>query len=170
MILYSERLYEMLQATGLLRYFGAIQRPEAEADCKWSNHIVVVGMNALGREIVARLNQNGESVLAIDTDPKKLEGLMPATTIIGNVEYESLVDEFALHKAKLVVSALQIEDVNHLLAYRCRNAGVPCAIHAFDVSMVEDLLDLGTAYLLMPAMDGVVRQRQAMHTEGVIEK
>ena len=65
---------------------------------------------------------------------------------------------------------MQIEDVNHLLAYRCRNAGVPCAIHAFDVSMVDDLLDLGTAYLLMPAMDGVLRQRQVMRTEGVIDK
>ena len=170
MIIYSERIYEALTATGILRYFGAIQQPDTEANCKWANHIIVVGMNALGREIVARLNQSGESVLAIDTDPKKLEGLLPASTTIGNVEYESLVDEIALHKAKLVVSALQIEDVNHLLAYRCRNAGVPCAIHAFDVSMVEDLLDLGTAYLLMPAMDGVLRQRQVMRTEGVIDK
>ena len=168
MIVYSERIYETLQAIGILRYFGAIQQPDSEAIYKWDKHIIVVGMNALGREIVARLTQNGESVLAIDTDPKKLEELMPAKTTIGNVEYESLVDEIALHKAKLVVSALQIEDVNHLLAYRCRNAGVPCAIHAFDVSMVDDLLDLGTAYLLMPAIDGVLRQGQVMRTEGVI--
>jgi Trk K+ transport system NAD-binding subunit len=135
----------------------------------WSNHIIVVGMNALGREIVQRLNQRKEPVLAIDTDPRKLKDLEPAGTLIGNVEYESVVDEIALHKARLVVSALQIEDVNHLLAYRCRHAGVPCAIHAFDVSVVEDLLDLGTAYLLMPAVDGVVGQRAVMQQKGVIQ-
>lgn len=169
MIMYSERLYAAIQPTGLLKRMGAGQQEDAEMHSAWSNHIIVVGMNALGREIVQRLNQRKEPVLAIDTDPRKLKDLEPAGTLIGNVEYESVVDEIALHKARLVVSALQIEDVNHLLAYRCRHAGVPCAIHAFDVSVVEDLLDLGTAYLLMPAVDGVVGQRAVMQQKGVIQ-
>ena len=54
--------------------------------------------------------------------------------------------------------ALQIEDTNHLLAYRCRSAEVPCAIHAFDLSVVDDLLDLDTAYMFMPAVDAVRKQ------------
>jgi len=124
-------------------------------------------MNALGREIVKQLTLRSERVLAIDTDPKKLEDLGGADILIGNVEYQSVVEEIGLREAKLVVSALQIEDTNHLLAYRCRSAGVPCAIHAFDVSVVEDLLDLDTAYLLMPAVDGVVEQRDLMEKEGV---
>ena len=58
----------------------------------------------------------------------------------------------------MVISALQIEDTNHLLAYRCRSEGVPCAIHAFDISVVEDLLDLDTAYMFIPAFDAVREQ------------
>ena len=44
------------------------------------------------------------------------------------------------------------------MAYRCRSAGIPCAIHAFDISVVEDLLDLDTAYMFMPAFDAVREQ------------
>ena len=74
------------------------------------------------------------------------------------MEYESAVEEIGLSRARLVISALQIEDTNHLLAYRCRSARVPCAIHAFDISVVEDLLDLDTAYMFMPAFDAVREQ------------
>jgi hypothetical protein len=72
-----------------------------------------------------------------------------------------VVEEIGLRRARLVVSALQIEDTNHLLAYRCRSAGVPCAIHAFDVSVVEDLLELDTGYMFMPAVDAVREQLAA---------
>ena len=81
-----------------------------------------------------------------------------------------MVEEIGLREAKLVISALQIEDTNHLLAYRCRSAGVPCAIHAFDVSVVNDLLDLDTTYLMMPAADGIVQQRDLMQQEGIFNE
>jgi DNA-binding LytR/AlgR family response regulator len=104
------------------------------------------------------LASRGEDVLAIDTDPDKLKGLSPARTLIGNVEYESVVEEIGLRRARMVVSALRIEDANHLLAYRCRSAGVTCAIHAFDVSAIDDLLELDTSYMFMPAVDAVREQ------------
>jgi len=139
-----------------------------------SGHVIVVGMNALGREVARRLHARGETVLAIDTDPKKLEGLGGPKTLIGNVEFESVVEEIGLRRARLVVSALQIEDTNHLLAYRCRSAGVPSAIHAFDMSVVEDLLELETRYMFMPAVDAVIEQvnrlDQMIHPKAEEEK
>lgn len=158
MIIYTEPLYRFCKRIGVLKLFFAKQEVEPEEASEREDHIIVVGMNALGREIVQKLSQRGGRLLAIDTDPKKLEGLGEAETMIGNVEYESVVEEIGLRRARLVVSALQIEDTNHLLAYRCRSAGVPCAIHAFDISVVEDLLDLGTKYMFMPAVDGVREQ------------
>lgn len=158
LILYSDPLYRLLRKLRLLALFRAKQEPDPEILRSRLEHVIVVGMNALGREIVRQLVARGETVLAIDTDPKKLEGLAGAETVIGNVEYEAVVEEIGLRKARLVVSALQIEDANHLLAYRCRSAEVPCAIHAFDVSVVEDLLELGTAYMFMPAVDAVKEQ------------
>ena len=158
LILYSDPLYGVFQKLGVLKFFKAKQEPDMEEQHSYAGHVIVVGMNALGREVVKQLSGRGETVLAIDTDPRKLEGLNCAETLIGSVEYESAVEEIGLSRARLVISALQIEDTNHLLAYRCRSAGVPCAIHAFDISVVEDLLDLDTAYMFMPAFDAVREQ------------
>lgn len=158
LILYSDLLYGVFQKLGILKFFNAKQEPDTEEVHTHEGHVIVVGMNALGREMVKQLSDRGETVLAIDTDPRKLEGLNCAETLIGSVEYESAVEEIGLGRARLVISALQIEDTNHLLAYRCRSAGVPCAIHAFDISVVEDLLDLDTAYMFMPAFDAVREQ------------
>lgn len=168
MILYSDLLYRICCKLRILRLFRAKQAPDAETSKHRSGHIIVVGMNRLGVAIVQGLMRDGESVLAVDTDPAKLLGLAGADILIGNVEYESVVEEIGMAEAKLVVSALQIEDVNHLLAYRCRNLGVPCAVHAFDVSVVDDLLDLDTAYLLMPNVDGIVEQRELLQTQGIV--
>lgn len=167
-IIYSEGLYRGAKKIGLLKLFRAKTEDDPEAHSSRQGHIIVVGMNALGREIVGHLSARGEPVLAIDTDPHKLMGLGAADILIGNVEYQSVVEEIELRQAKLVISALQIEDTNHLLAYRCRSAGVRCAIHAFDLSMVDDLLDLDTAYLLMPSIDGVVLQREILQEKGAL--
>ncbi|MGZ0656834.1 cation:proton antiporter domain-containing protein [Coraliomargarita sp. W4R53] len=158
LIIYSEPLYAVFQRLHLLKLFRAKQEPDVEQLHSHVGHVIVVGMNALGREVVNKMTARGETVLAIDTDPRKLEGLGSAITVIGSVEYESVVEEIGLRKARLVVSALQIEDANHLLAYRCRSAKVPCAIHAFDISVIEDLLELDTDYMFMPAVDGVREQ------------
>ncbi|MBT4758497.1 MAG: portal protein [Opitutae bacterium] len=169
LIIHSEALYAAITRIGILQLLRAKQEPDSERLRHRENHIIVVGMNALGREIVKQLTVRNERVLAIDTDPKKLEGLGDADILIGNVEYQSVVEEVGLREARLVVSALQIEDTNHLLAYRCRSAKVPCAIHAFDLSVVNDLLDLDTSYLMMPAADGILQQRDLMQQEGIFK-
>jgi Kef-type K+ transport system membrane component KefB len=169
LIIHSEALYAAIARTGILKLLRAKQEPDSEILRHRKDHIIVVGMNALGREIVKQLTLRNERVLAIDTDPKKLEGLGDADILIGNVEYQSVVEEVGLREARLVVSALQIEDTNHLLAYRCRSASVPCAIHAFDLSVVNDLLDLDVTYLMMPAADGILQQRQLMQQEGIFK-
>lgn len=169
LVQYSESLYESAQRSGLLKWIGAPQKEtEAETLTSCTNQIVVIGMNTLGREIVQHLIKRKESVLAIDTDPEKLKGLAPAKTFIGNIEYPSLVRETGLSEARLVVSTLQIESVNQLLAYRCRELNVPCAIHAFNVSVIDDLLELDTTYLITPSADAVTEQQKLLESKGVL--
>lgn len=171
LIIYSDKLFKFAEIIGVFVFFRAKKENELEEFKERKDHIIVVGMNGLGREIVTRLALRGETVLAIDTDPKKLEGLglSGAETMIGSVDYHSVVEEIKMRHAKLVISALQIEDANHMLTYRCRSMGVPCAIHAFDHSVVDDLLDLGADYLMMPAIAGAVEEIKLMRKEGIIE-
>ena len=167
MILYSEPLYRFVRKTGLLKPFRARQEDDGDERAGFAGHIIVVGMNPLGRSIVTRLHERGETVVAVDTDARKLAGL-PGHTVIGNVEYEAVLLEIGLARTRLVVSALQIEDANLLLLHRCKEAGIRCAVHGFENSVVQELVDLGVDYLMTPRIEGALRQREILREKGVL--
>jgi Kef-type K+ transport system membrane component KefB len=171
MILYNHELYDWTRRAGLLRPFRAPARTAAEDEPGETEllrgHVIVVGMNQMGRRIAESLTARGETVLAVDTDPRKLRGL-PSRTLLGNVEYPSVLEEAGLEDAKLLVSALQIEATNNLLAYRTRDAGVPAAIHAFDQSVVPTLERLGTEHLIRSKNLGVRRIAEQLREMGVL--
>jgi hypothetical protein len=162
MIIYNHGLYAWALKAGLLRWKFLDGKAEirdriVHAGEHLEGHVIVVGMNTLGRSLVRRLVKKGEDVLAVDTDPAKLEGL-PGKALLGSVGYLSVLEEAGYSRAKLIVSALQIEETNDLLAYRAKSVGVPCAIHVVDLSVVENLLDLDTDYLIVSKVDGVKAQ------------
>jgi len=142
-----------------------VGQAEAEAG-GLRDHVIVVGMNSLGRKIVEFLHDDGQPVLAIDTDPEKLEGL-PCHTLLGNAEYLSVLEEAQLQEARLLVSALHIEDVNRLLAYRGARFGIPTVIHAYDQAIERELEGLEVAHLLNSRAAGVDRMTEALREEGV---
>ncbi|MGH7475406.1 MAG: cation:proton antiporter [Longimicrobiales bacterium] len=129
--------------------------------------IVVVGMNALGRLIVEELHARNQRVLAIDTDPAKLAGL-PVETMVGSVDSPAVLEKAGVANAKLVVSALQIEDTNNLLTYRCRRAGIPISVHAFDTSVVPTLEELGANHVMLSKHLGVRLIAQALRERQVL--
>ncbi|MFP4352006.1 MAG: cation:proton antiporter [Puniceicoccaceae bacterium] len=167
MILYSGPLYRFVRKTGLLKPFRAKPEDGDDGRVGLSGHFIVVGMNPLGRAVAARLHERGETVVAVDTDERKLAGL-PCRTVIGNVEYEAVLLEIGLARARLVVSALQIEDANLLLLHRCKEAGVRCVVHGFENSVVEELVDFGVDFLMTPRIEGALRQREILREKGVL--
>lgn len=160
LILYCEQIYLWLNRLGCFRTISPQPKSEFSESKPLEQHVIVIGMNALGRKIVQALVQQKASVVAIDTDPNKLQELGDAVTLIGQVEYPSVLEHVSYRQAKLVISALQIEETNHLVAYRCRSVNVPCAIHAFDTSQINQLVQLDVDYLITPAIDAVALQRK----------
>jgi Kef-type K+ transport system membrane component KefB len=166
MITHSDAVYERARRWGLLKPFGAaVAEPERVAPP--GGHIVVVGMNSLGRRIVRALAERGEHVVAIDTDPAKLDGL-PAPTIVGDAEDDAVLAEANLANAGLLVSALQIQEANVLLAYRCRQLGVPASIHAFDPAAIGDLEHIGVDHLIVSRRDGIRQVAAEFRRAGVL--
>jgi Kef-type K+ transport system membrane component KefB len=164
----SGRLYGAARRTGLLQVFRAPPREEPPPAPKLREHIIVVGMNTLGRRLVHEFLRRGESVLAIDVDAAKLR-VLPCATLQGNTEHPSVLEHANLSEAKLLVSALQIEDANNLLAYRAREAGVPSSIHAFDPALVDELRENGATHLMVSKYDGIRQVAAAMQKAGVID-
>lgn len=151
MILYNRPLYDWCRRCGWLRMFKACQEDRdvnrTGHDEPASGHVIVVGMNAMGRLLALRLHERKLDVLAIDTDPHKLADL-PCRTMMGNVDYLSVLQDAGLPRAKLAITALKIEDTNNLFIFRCKQMGVPVAVHAFDRSVVPTLEHLGATYLI----------------------
>lgn len=145
---------------------GPPEAPEAPVPER-RGHVVVVGMNTLGRLLVSRFTALGARVVAVDTDAAKLEGL-GVETLVGDMTLSSVFGEAGAAEAALVVSTLQIEDVNSLLTFRCRRAGVPVSVHAFDPSLAEELLEIGATHLMISKHDGIRQVEEALHRVGVL--
>lgn len=160
-------LVGFLERTGLLRRLpgrAVVVEPSAH---RLEGHVVVVGMNTLGRLLVERFTELGERVLAVDTDPRKLEGVA-TLTLAGDVTLASVFEEAGIPHAKLVASALQIEDVNSLVTYRCRQMDVPVSVHAFDPSLIDELLEIGADHLMVSKHDGIRLVEDGFRRLGVI--
>lgn len=148
MILYNSDLYALVRRTGVLRVFRAAEAGKEEAEpTSLHDHVIVVGMNDLGRRVARLLHDRGKTVIAIDTDPRKLSGL-DCRTLVGDVDYASTLDDAGLPHARLAISALKIEAVNKLFVYRCRTAGVPVAAYAADHAIREQLREIGASILV----------------------
>ena len=162
LVRFGDPLVRLAARSGLLKPFlpAALQRhpaPGAEDSTPattLAGHIIVVGMNSLGRRLATALAEAGETVVAIDTDPHKLAGL-PCRREIGNVTYRAVLGHAGLPRAKLLVSALRIDAVNELLAFRCAQAGVRCAMHVHDLREMDHLLQADTSFLILSKVDGV---------------
>jgi Kef-type K+ transport system membrane component KefB len=169
MILYNTRLYDIARRLRLLRPFRAAAESELMATGdELNDHVIVVGVNALGRRIIEQLQARGETVLAVDMSPVNL-AQAPCRTLLGNAEHLSVLEAASLRRAKLLVSALQIEDTNHLLAYWGRSFGVPTSIHAFDQSVVDELREAGADHLIISKNAGTRRIAAAFRDAGVFE-
>ncbi len=168
LIVFQERIYAAALRRGLLNWIrGGRVSYRRTATPRRQGHIIVIGMNTLGRDIAKRLDERGETVLAIDTDPEKLAGL-PCETCLGNVEYLSVLEEVGFKDAKLLISALRIEPTNDLLAFRCWQLKVPSAISVVDLSVTDNLLEMDVKYLMIPKIDGIKLQNVVLKDRGFL--
>lgn len=168
LVLNGDVLFERLRSPGLLRWLGAAGGSEGAAQEPRRDHIVVVGMNSLGRGIARGLAERGASVLAVDTDAAKLQDL-PTDTLLGSTDHVEVLEEAGIVHARLVVSALRIADANRMLAWRCRELGVPVAVHAFDQDVTRDLQALGADYLITSKNEGVRRIAERFAADGLLD-
>ena len=167
LLLYNDRLYEAVRPYRPLAWLGARQEAPAPSPEGLRDHVIVVGMNTLGRCLVDRLRDAGETVVAVDTDPEKLAPLS-VRTVHGNAIHETTREETYWGAAKLVVSSLSIEGTNNLLAYHAKQAGVPCSVHAFDRTSEDSLRNIGAEYLIRSKHEGARRLLHELESREVL--
>lgn len=169
LILYSGPLYRRLAPTGILRICRATAADEPEPEPTLDRHVIVAGMNALGREIAALLHARGESVLAIDADDRRLEGL-PCRTRVGDIEYRGTLIDAGLPRAKLAVATLRDEAASRIFALRCRQWGVPVVLHGFDREARPGLCAASPDFLIDSKAEGGHELARALERAGVLSR
>jgi Kef-type K+ transport system membrane component KefB len=177
MILYNHALHRFFERTGILKWWifrlplrrrrVARQANNGHAE-PLEDHIIVVGMNSVGRKIALDLDALGETVLAVDYDWAKLEDL-PVQTLMGSVEYLALLDEAGLERAKMLVSCLKNDDTNELLAYRCQLAKVPCSVHLLTYCGFNRLQTMGVGHTMLPKEEGTRLTMQQLRSMGILK-
>jgi hypothetical protein len=90
-------------------------------------------------------------------------------TLLGSSDHLEVIEEAGIPRARLVVSALRIADANRMLAWRCREMGVPVAVHAFDQTVTADLEALDPAYLIASKNEGIRRIAARLAAEGILD-
>ena len=169
MILYNHRLYDWSRRWGILRPFRASAGEDEEASQPLTQHVVVVGLNTMGRRIVRELAERGEEVLSIDRDPAKLASV-PGKKKLGSVEYVSVTQEAHLSRAKMGVSTLRIEDANNVFAFRCKQLGIPVAVHGFDSSVLEELKRLEVDFVIDSKRFGAGEILNELEKRGILKR
>lgn len=166
MILYNHQLYRWSERVGLLRIFRT--RPSAApADLPTpthpilSDHVVVIGMNALGVAVVDRLGDLGETVLAIDQSPDALAGL-ECMTLVGDIDHFAVFDEAGVARAKAVIATMRNEETTYLLAWRCARLNVPIIVQATDAQQVQTARELGITALVNTRLAGAKKLEHAL--------
>lgn len=149
LIIYNRPLYEWCERAGLLRFFPAAPEDAGgeHHEPELRGHVVVVGMNAMGRMIAERLVERGETVVAIDNDAQKLAGLR-AITKLGDIAYMDTLLEAGLPSSKLAISALKIDEANRLFTHHCRAMGVPAVVHGFDRAVIRGMAETGPRHII----------------------
>ena len=161
LISFKHPIASLIQKSGFLKWISKTPDQGKESSEALSGHIIIIGMNTLGHLLVEKLHPLGYKVLAVDTDPGKLKDL-PCLTFHGDINNSAAKEETSFNQASLVVSTLHIEEVNAQLAYHCRCHNIQCSIHAIDLSMVDDLLEMDPSYLMLPKVDGIKLQNRKL--------
>ncbi|NBB84840.1 MAG: portal protein [Bacteroidetes bacterium] len=163
MILFNNELYAWVDRRGWLNLFtsGTVEENALMKEAHGAiltGHIIVVGMNALGIRVVEHLYAADETVLAVDYDPGKLKDLT-CRTMQGDALQFGTMETANLSDAKLLISALHIEDANNFLAYRAKEVGVPAAIHGFNEHNIRTLKALNVDNIIYSERAGLKRLR-----------
>jgi len=170
MILYNHQLYAAFERWGVLRIFKERRGDPPEdlgAHTPIEGHVVVVGMNALGRQVALRLHERGVPVIAIDKDPGCLADL-PCRTVQGDPDHLAILDEAFARDARAVIAVGHDEETNQLLAWCCRRLEVPVAIQTGDAAQTYVARELGVDFVIDTKALGVHHLDEALERLGVI--
>lgn len=157
MILNGDRLYKLLEK--VLRIFERkITTEENLGEHDYKGHVILVGVNRMGRSVLSTLLSQGEKVLVVDFNPDVIKELKSKKikSIFGDISDFEIQERAALKDARLVISTVSdLEDnMNLILGLKKIKKGPKVVAVANDSGEESVLKKAGVDYVIQPHVLG----------------
>ncbi|MBI2010887.1 MAG: cation:proton antiporter [Candidatus Colwellbacteria bacterium] len=157
-ITHGAKLYEFLKPLIKPFEFRSKLIKEAQIESKLENHIILVGVDRMGRSIIRALSNQDVNFVALDFDPviiKELER-MKVPVVYGDITDSDIQEKIGLTKAKVVISTVpEFEDNLAILrATNHKRKGMKIILTAEDEWHGRELYKEGADYVLLPHFIG----------------
>ena len=157
LILYNQFLYERLSQ--FLKVFERAN-PFEEKHTKpvFQNHVVLVGVNRMGRGILNELLKKGKEVVAVDLNPDIVKSFQEKNVpiIFGDIADSDIQEHAGVVSAKLIISTVQEIEDNKMLIQRLKrlNRNAKIIVVGRDPVEAKLLYKTGADYVVIPHLAG----------------
>lgn len=122
------------------------------------NHVVLVGCNRIGEDILEFLQKKEQPYLVVDFNPEVIRQLEARNIpcLFGDVTDEEILDQMNLEKAKIVISTVPYLEDNLVLVSRAKlkNSSALILATASYPEEEEELYRSGADYVIVPHLLG----------------
>lgn len=156
MILFSEKLFQLL-SDWLIVFEKKTPRPEPFNGQNFSNHIILAGVNRMGKKILDTLIKRGDKVVAIDFNPDIINNIASenAYILFGDISDGEVLERANIDKAKLIVSTVPDIEDNLVLINRAKNKNrVKIISIANNEDEAKQLYQAGADLVIIPHLIG----------------
>ncbi len=151
MIIYADKIYDTIQHQ--LRFFER-SKTHSDRDRPHKYDMVLFGYHKGGPEFVKMFKSMGGRFVVIDYNPDTIDMLDQTKVhyLYGDATDPELLDELALEKTKLVISAIPDHATNTFLVKHVLDANPSAVVicHSDHADDATELYGLGAAYVMMP--------------------
>lgn len=158
MIIYSERLYAWLKPMLKLFEFNVKDLEDAETTHALDDHIVLIGCDRMGHNVLRSLEELHSEFLVIDFNPEVIKDLMDhkVQTLYGDISDPDIQERANLKGARLVISTVPAYDVSlSVLEFMKRtNPDAKVMLTGETEFDAVNLYDEGADYVLLPHFIG----------------
>lgn len=158
MILHGNRLY--LRLGRFLDVFERKEVKEKRIEPKHlpSHHIILVGCDRMGSDILHFLRSKDESFVVVDFNPEITQKLTAdkVEVVFGDISDPEIAEDLNLQQAKLIISTVPDAEDNLILVTTARKAGFGKLLVATASTWQEAaaLYEAGADYVVLPAVVG----------------
>lgn len=157
MITYNNRLYQLLESfLGIFEKKSLLEQNFSDMRVL-KNHIILAGVNRMGKKILDTLTKRGDQVVAIDFNPDIINNIANENThvLFGDIADGEVLERANIDKARLIVSTVPDIEDNLILIDRAKNKnGVKIISIANSEDEAKQLYQAGADLVIIPHLVG----------------